>query len=125
MQRLFIHHRQFQGEWPWADFTPAEVSCRHCGELYLDPASMDALQMLRDDWGKPIRINSGHRCINHNHMVGGTANSQHLKLAFDCSCPREDQDAFISAARAAGFTGVGRYSSFVHLDLGPKREWRG
>ena len=125
MAHTYCHHSQFKGPWPWPNFTAEEVSCKHCGELYLDPASMDALQSLRDDWGKPIRINSAHRCADHNRAVGGTANSQHLKIAFDCACPRSEQSVFIMAAKNAGFTGIGRYQTFVHLDLGPRREWRG
>lgn len=126
-QKLFIHFSDFKGEWSWPHFTPKEVSCKHCGELYLDPASMDALEELRKAWGKPIVINSAHRCMFHNHAVGGTTNSQHLKIAFDCRCPKEDQAAFIVAAKKAGFTGIGRYpgKGFVHVDCGPRREWVG
>ena len=114
-------------DWPWKNFLPTEVACRHCGELYLDPAGMDALQALREAWGQPIRITSGHRCPEHNRAVGGTPNSQHLKLAFDCVCPASEQADFIALAREAGFTGIGRYPrrGFVHLDCGPRREWKG
>lgn len=113
--------------WPWPDFTQAEIACRCCGETVIDPDSMDALQHLRDAWAKPITINSGHRCEKHNAAVGGTPNSQHRKIAFDCVCPRAEQAAFIRLAREAGFTGIGRYPErgFVHLDMGPKREWQG
>ncbi len=30
---------------------------------------------------------------------------------------------FIKIALSNGFTGIGRYSSFVHVDIGPRREW--
>lgn len=127
MSKLYPNLRDFQGAWPWKNFTPSEVACKHCGELYLDPESMDALQSLREAWGRPISINSGHRCPTHNRAVGGVDSSQHLKIAFDCICPKAEQAAFVAAARAAGFTGIGRYPGrgFVHLDLGPKREWVG
>lgn len=127
MPNLYSHYSQFQDEWRWKNFTPAELACKHCGEYYHDPASLDALQLLREGWGKPIVINSAHRCETHNRIVGGSQNSQHLKIAFDCVCQRKDQDQFVSAALIAGFTGIGRYASrnFVHLDMGPKRGWRG
>ena len=125
MPQVFKHYTDYSGPWPWKNFKPSEVACKHCGELYLDGASLDALQELRDSLGKPIIINSGHRCQAHNKAVGGTANSQHLKIAFDCRCPRAEQAAFIAAAKAAGFTGIGRYQNFIHLDLGPKRTWAG
>ncbi len=127
MQKLYIHLREFTGVWPWAHFTPQEVACKHCGELYLEPDSMDALENLRTLWGAPIVLNSAHRCVFHNHAIGGTKNSQHLKIAFDCRCPASNQVAFIKAARQAGFTGIGAYpgKGFIHVDLGPKREWVG
>ena len=125
MPQIYKHYSEYRGEWAWKNFKPVELSCKHCGEYYHDPASLDALQELREDWGKPIIINSGHRCAAHNKAVGGTANSQHLKIAFDCRCPKSEQAAFIAASRAAGFKGIGhwQYQTFVHLDMGPKREW--
>lgn len=127
MPKLFSHYSGYAGQWPWPDFTPAEIACKHCGELYLDPESMDALQELRDAWGKPIIINSAHRCAAHNKAAGGSPNSRHLKIAFDCRCSALEQADFCRHAQAAGFKGFGRYPSrgFVHLDLGPRRSWRG
>ena len=127
MALSFSHYDDYRGAWPWKHFTPKEVACKHCGELYLDQESMDALQRLRESWGMPISINSGHRCVSHNATVGGTPNSQHLKVAFDCVCPAGEQAVFIAAAKNAGFSGIGRYPSrgFVHLDMGPRREWKG
>lgn len=127
MAEIFEHYSHYNGHWPWANFTPKEVSCKHCGELFLDVDSMDALQELRDLWGKPIIINSAHRCTEHNAKVGGSENSQHLKIAFDCRVSSADQVAFCLAAQEAGFTGFGRYPSrgFVHIDLGPARIWWG
>ncbi len=126
---LYAHFSACDQVWPWPDFTPAEVACKCCGELFYDSAAMDALQDLRNAWGRPIIVNSAHRCTKHNRDVGGVENSQHLKIAFDCRCPGRDQGAFIAAARAAGFRGIGRYPSrgFVHLDLIPRKndEWRG
>jgi len=58
MTRLFPHFSEYQGVWPWKNFAPREVACKHCGELCPDPASLNALQALRNAWGKPIVINS-------------------------------------------------------------------
>lgn len=125
--KKYTHYSDYTGNWPWEHFSPTEVSCKHCGELYVDEDSMNALEELRYLWGKPIIITSGHRCPVHNKNVGGTPNSQHLKIAFDCVCEGRLQNEFVNLARQAGFTGIGRYRqrNFVHLDLGPKREWRG
>ncbi len=120
---LYAHISGCAEAWPWPDFSPAEVACKCCGELYYDPESMHALQALRTAWGRPIRINSAHRCAAHNRAVHGALHSRHLKIAFDCRCASKDREAFIKAARAAGFRGIGRYSTFVHIDMGPVREW--
>lgn len=127
MPDLYKHYSEYDGFWNWEHFTPKEISCRHCGEMVLDAESMDALEELRTLWGQAIVLNSAHRCVTHNKAVGGSPNSRHLKIAFDCRCPGDQQHAFISAARKAGFTGVGRYpgKGFVHVDTGPKREWAG
>lgn len=126
--------------WKWKYFKPEEIACKgkYCcgGELwnaveygpnfpnYLSVA-LDKLDRLRERWGKPIVLNSAHRCIKHNRKVGGAIHSRHLKIAFDCVCPKEEQKEFIALARECGFTGIGRYANFVHLDLGRKREWQG
>jgi uncharacterized protein YcbK (DUF882 family) len=36
------------------------------------------LQALRDEIGKPIRINSGYRSPSHNRAVGGALRSRHV-----------------------------------------------
>ena len=35
------------------------------------------LQPLRDNWGKPLHINSGYRCPELNKAVGGSTTSAH------------------------------------------------
>ena len=115
--------------WKWKNFQPKEVACKCCGELWRGSQTfppewflqaMDALQRLRDQWGRPIIINSGHRCAEHNGAVGGVADSQHLThIAFDCRCPKEDQKHFEWIAENAGFRFTLRYPDrgFVHVDM--------
>lgn len=114
--------------WHWTNFTPKEVSCKHCGEIWqgdskTPPAwffeAMDCLQFLRKLWGKAIVVNSAHRCKAHNAAVGGVANSQHLThIAFDCAIPKAYQSQFADLARKAGFKFVKLYPDrgFVHVD---------
>lgn len=118
MTDLYPKHTDYHGEWHWPNFTSREVSCNCCGEYFHDHKSLTALQLLRDRWGKPIIINSGHRCPSHNREIQGAPRSYHLKIAFDCRCPAEEQDAFATAARIVGFKGIIQYRSkgIVHLD---------
>ena len=111
--------------WAWPDFTPAEMACRHCGELYHWPRFMDALQSARNALGRPMHILSAHRCSLHNARVGGAPLSQHLRLAVDVSLHGHDRHALHDALRMAGFTGFGFYTTFIHADLGPRRSWSG
>lgn len=45
--------------------------------------------------------------------------------AFDIAMSNHDPVAFEAAARATGFLGFGFYprSGFMHVDLGPARQW--
>lgn len=127
--------------WEYKYFNPREISCKGktcgcMGELwnserygekmpsYLKVA-LYKINKLRELWGKPIILNSAHRCRKHNMEVGGAINSMHLRIAFDCRMPKEEQQEFIELAQKIGFTGIGVYENFVHLDLGKKRKWKG
>jgi hypothetical protein len=111
------------GRWP--NFSPGEpgLSCRCCGEFFLDPAAFDLLQALRDRLRRPIALNSGHRCAFHNARVGGRPRSMHKRLAFDVSLQGLVPEALLAAARATGFRGFGFYETFLHLDTGRSRRW--
>lgn len=114
------------GRWP--NFAPRELACtcRACGgEIYYDEQAQDAIQTVRNLVGRPIKINSGHRCIAHNRLVGGVTQSQHLTIAFDVDLDGHDKEKLLTAAIRAGFTGLGFYITFMHMDLGRKRHWFG
>ena len=57
---------------------------------------------------------------------GGAARSKHMDgAAFDIAMANHDPVAFEAAARQVGFFGFGFYprSGFMHVDLGPARQW--
>lgn len=110
--------------WPWPNFRPAEIACKGSGSLLLVPAALDALQALRTRLGRPLVIVSGYRSPAYNRRVGGAPKSKHMDgTAFDIACVQADQPALIAAAKAVGFLGIGRYDTWVHVDLGPARSW--
>jgi zinc D-Ala-D-Ala carboxypeptidase len=87
---------------------------------------MDKLQALRDRLGKPLIIRSAYRSPEHNRAVGGAPRSKHMDgTAFDIAMTNHDPVAFEAAAREVGFLGFGFYprSGFIHIDLGPARQW--
>lgn len=112
-------------EWTWPNFSPAEMACRHCGQVYNWPEFMDCLQAARTDAGRVFEITSAHRCSLHNARVGGAPLSQHLKLAADISLKGHDLGRLYSACLRSGFQGFGFYTSFLHVDLGRPRRWFG
>jgi hypothetical protein len=62
------------------DFKTSEFICRHCGggAWIVSQKLVDALQCVRDAWGRPMQVNCGYRCPAHNHAVGGAPDSAHL-----------------------------------------------
>lgn len=41
--------------------------------------TMECLDKIREEYGKPLYISSGYRCPELNRIVGGKENSQHKK----------------------------------------------
>ncbi|MEP1231411.1 MAG: D-Ala-D-Ala carboxypeptidase family metallohydrolase [Litorimonas sp.] len=111
--------------WMWPNFTPMEMACRHCGQIYHWPEFMDRLQQVREDVGRSIHILSAHRCALHNARIGGAPLSQHLRLAADISLHGHKRQTLMTACKTAGFTGFGYYQTFLHIDLGRARHWYG
>lgn len=123
---LFRHYSQVPASlWRWDDFSPDEpgLACPCCGEFYLDAEAMDGLQAMRTWLGKPLRLNSGHRCRIHNARVGGAPLSQHKKFAADINLYGHNRHTVLDYAKAAGFSGFGFYQTFLHVDRGPSRFW--
>jgi len=112
--------------WRWSNFSSAEIACRGTGKLLINEAALDKLQALRDRLGKPLIVRSAYRSLEHNRAVGGAKRSKHLiAAAFDIAMENHDPVTFEAAAREVGFLGFGFYprSGFMHVDLGPARQW--
>ena len=112
--------------WRWPNFSPAEIACRGTGKLLINEPALDKLQALRDRLGKPLIIRSAYRSPEHNRAVGGATRSKHMDgAAFDIAMSNHDPVAFEATARAVGFLGFCSYprSGFIHVDLGPARQW--
>lgn len=74
------------------------------------------LQPLRENWGKPMHINSGYRCPELNREVGGKLTSQHLKgEAADVACDKPVELARLAAAMCLPYDQMIIYPTFVHF----------
>lgn len=107
------------------NFTYEEFACQcGCGFNAISQELVNQLQELRDEVGTSITISSGCRCKARNKAVGGEDNSQHmLGTAADIKVkgmsPKEVYDYFDSKYPSSH--GLGLYSTWVHIDVRPKR----
>lgn len=116
-----------QNDWPLQYFRPQELACKGTGALIVHAQSGARLDSFRALLGRPCSVVSGYRSRAHNKNVGGAPNSYHLKgRAFDIAYDNAEVGwEMLDAARRVGFTGLGFYKTFLHLDTGPPRLWVG
>jgi zinc D-Ala-D-Ala carboxypeptidase len=110
--------------WPWRHFIPKEIACKGTGKLSVNAGLLDKLDLLRSHLGHPLSLSSVFRSPYHNAKVGGAPRSMHLfGLAADIQIIGKDKNLILEFAEDLGFTGFGYYRTFLHVDLGRKREW--
>ena len=88
------------------------------------------LQLVRDEIGKPFKINSGARCYQHNALCGGAPESAHLVTGL-IPCSAADISTrgwsgrlkykLIQSALDNKIRGIGVAKHFIHLDMKFKR----
>ena len=102
-------------------FTNDEFRCPCCEEL--PPAGMstkllDLLDDLREKVGTSVYVSSGYRCESHNSSVGGVPHSYHvLGMAADIFVIGFSPVEVARFCISCGFTGLGIYDDFVHVDV--------
>lgn len=108
------------------NFNPASdqkllCTCGHpdCDHRSVDQDTLNKVQLIRDDFGRPMTITSGGRCPNHPDELIKTAPGDHqLCKAVDVECTTKTDETKLKvlagrhgATRVAG----GAYCGFVHL----------
>ena len=119
-----MHYTEVK-KWRWPNFSPKEIACKGDGLIVVDEKALDCLQAMRNNIGVPLVLNSAYRSEAYNKSVGGAPKSQHLLgRAFDIRItPNVTREEIKYHAKEAGFTGIGDYDTFVHVDIGPVRYW--
>ena len=112
------------------NFRVSEFACKcGCGKDDIDQRVIDMAQVIRDELGVPVKVNSGCRCEKHNAKVGGVKGSKHTKgLAADLSCSLGAVKMFDTVKRLHAEGKMPeldyciRYKNFIHIDCGGKRK---
>lgn len=100
------------------NFALSEFVCKEgLGEVLIDMPSIQLLQRLRDQFGKPITVLSAYRSLKYNTKIGSLPTSQHIKgKAFDIQIKGETPEHVGDIASRMGFNGIGIYDTFTHVD---------
>jgi len=100
-------------------FSKEEFDCQcGCGTGTIDPALVLKLEMARIEYGKPMRINSGIRCLDHNRSIGSKDTSSHIKcLAVDIGCTVTSTRHGLLQILLKYFKRVGIHKQFIHVDV--------
>ena len=104
-------------------FTKEEFDCQcGCGngDIKISERLVHELEVVRVHYGKPMRVNSGIRCLSHNRKIGSRDTSSHIKgLAVDISC--KDMGTRLELVkrllRDGEFKRMGIHKDFIHVDV--------
>ena len=111
----------------WANFTIDEFKCKcPCGSDNISFELVDRLQIIRELFGRPLRISSGVRCAAWNEVIGGSPGSSHVPdrdgdgrpgLAVDMN-NSADRFRLIELAISEFLRiGISKDPGFIHLDI--------
>ena len=112
------------------NFKVSEFACKHCGENEIDQRVINMAQVIRDEVGVPIRVNSGYRCKTHNATVSKVQNSKHIfGQAADLSCSIGALDLYLAIHKLyvlgklpdLDYCIFYPFKNFCHIDCGGKR----
>lgn len=102
-------------------FSRWEFACScGCGFSAVDFELLNALEEIREHFGKPIKINSACRCEQHNKKVGGADSSMHKRgMACDIVVAGVDPEQVQQYLqnKYKGSKGIGSYGNFTHFDV--------
>lgn len=92
------------------------------------PQVVQGLEGISQQVGYQLQVTSGYRSPEYNSSVGGAKRSQHMEgnatdIVQNGLTIQQRQD-FIQAAIDNGFTAIGIYNTFTHIDIrGAKVAW--
>ena len=115
-----------EADWPstrWPNFAHNELKCQETGELDIEPAFLDRLQLVRSELGRPLTVTSGYRSGQHSIELAKEKPGTHvLGVAADIAVASggEAYELLQAALSNNRFAGIGLSlkgdQRFVHLD---------
>lgn len=105
-------------------FEMSEFFCKcGCGQHGMHPKFLEMLCKARDSVDIRFDIASGYRCREHNADAGGSPTSSHMRgYAADIKVYDDEKRYIITKALLmAGFTRIGQYRTFIHVDCDPEK----
>tara|TARA_R100000781_G_scaffold53762_1_gene35148 strand:- start:3081 stop:3488 length:408 start_codon:yes stop_codon:yes gene_type:complete len=125
MFKVYDHWKEVPNSWAawsWKYFQPKELACKGTGKLKISVDLLDSLEALRSKYASSLLVLSAFRSKYHNAKVGGAVFSRHLVGdACDISIVNRDKLLIEKLAKEFGFTGIGYYKTFIHIDRRPKK----
>jgi uncharacterized protein YcbK (DUF882 family) len=105
-------------------FNREEFACKcGCGLDTVDVDLLKVLEIVREHFGKPVIINSACRCADHNKSIGGASKSYHVKCQAADIVVKDVPSSQVQEFLQEWIGGLGCYSTFTHIDVGPERRW--
>ncbi len=117
-----------QLNWLWRDWRAGGAQREIAPLLFGDLALIQTRMSLDFNEPKLILINSGFRTEARNATIENAArNSQHVRgRACDFNMVGVSPALVVGYAESYGVHGLGQYSDFTHIDVGPpNRRWSG
>ncbi len=92
-----------------------------CDRRSVDQPTLDKAQIVRDDIGVPLSVNSGGRCPYHPDELHRSTPADHQKgRGIDLGATGATRGNIVRAGIDAGFNAIGVAKTFVHLGYRPE-----
>ena len=100
-------------------FDSKEFACQcGCGSGNIMQNLVLKLEEVRVAIDRPMKINSGIRCLRHNKSIGSSDTSSHIKgIAADIGCTQMSDRLQLMSEFVKHFQRIGIHKEFIHVDI--------